>query len=1248
MKKLILLLSFSFLFAFAEAQKGTLDDAWKSFYKNDRQKAIEQFEEAAENSSTAEDAHLALAILYADDGQPDKAFANFQKFYTETKNPYPYVDVLWYTAAVSYGTGYKDKARLKFYDKMLADPKVPGHIKAHIHSAKGDHFQDLGDFKKARAEFAQIGSVTSWMAAGEFENISASGFDKSYDPIANPSMDAKFRNKNGAAVEWFPLKEVRLDRWIDNEYYFYSGNSIIYSQTFANSPKDQDVQFRLGVSGSIKVWLNDQLILSEEEERNNGFDSYIIETRLSSGYNRILIQVGESEADNNNFMLRITDKNGDNIEGLTYTNNSSENYTKSEAKAERLKTYAIDYFEKLVADEPSFINHILLAQAYLNLDMSFESRTMLKKAEKIAPTCTYVQLKLVNIYQRDNNRTAIAKTIEWLKEHDKSNPLTLGLLYDEAMDNEDYNKADSILTELEDILGENNEDNFEKRMSLLAAQDETEALIGKIDKGYDLYPENYFFVNFKVILLNAKKESGAAIKVLKKYLKKNYNLTATRQLANMYLNNGKVQDGLSLLEKIVTDDPIAIGYLSTLADIYVQLGNYKKGIELMDRALEIAPYVGSYWAVRAKCYSEMNDDDQAKEDYGRCILLNPTDFDSRRKLRELNGNKEDIFSKFDKIDVYQAFKEAGPASDYPDDNSAILVNAIQRVVYSDGVSEEKHILVVKVFNSAGIDIWKEYSVGGYSTQRVVIEKVEVLKANGSKFEAERSGGRIVFTNLEAGDGIHVTYRIENYQRGKLAQHFSDQHYFDLFYPVKLSSYSLLINPEIKFKHSFSAGGFEPKKTSVGDGFDLYVWEKKDIAPLRSEPFMPEIVDFGEVLFISTLPDWKFVSNWYSDLAKTKARSDFEVKEAAQEIFAGKENLPEVEKVKLIHEYIVKNIRYSLVPFRQGGLIPQKASKVINTRVGDCKDVSTLFVALCREGGIDSARLVLINTRDNGKNSQLLPSIDFNHCIGAVTIEGKEYYVELTSDKIGFTSYPLNLNKAYSLKIFDENENVTPQPSYLTSTTKIEDNIIRTTSVTISGKEMIIDKKSVKTGDWATDMRNTYDDIPESERKKQLLRSITGDNASVTLNTYAFHSLNTISDSFRYDYNYTTGNAVTQITGLNIFSIPWTEKMTSIGFMSSEERKYPINFWDRYQFDVTKENITITMPSGKVLAEMPKNVSISCSAATYKVTYKVAGNKLEAMREMRIKTDVVTPAQYAEVKKFFEKVVEEDTRQLAFK
>lgn len=84
--------------------------------------------------------------------------------------------------------------------------------------------------------------------------------------------------------------------------------------------------------------------------------------------------------------------------------------------------------------------------------------------------------------------------------------------------------------------------------------------------------------------------------------------------------------------------------------------------------------------------------------------------------------------------------------------------------------------------------------------------------------------------------------------------------------------------------------------------------------------------------------------------------------------------------------MLKNIRYSSVAFRQSGWVPQRASKVIQTRLGDCKDLASLYAAIAREVGL-KANLVLVSSRSNGAFSLALPNMDFNHCLVKVVADG---------------------------------------------------------------------------------------------------------------------------------------------------------------------------------------------------------------------------------------------------------------------
>ena len=78
-------------------------------------------------------------------------------------------------------------------------------------------------------------------------------------------------------------------------------------------------------------------------------------------------------------------------------------------------------------------------------------------------------------------------------------------------------------------------------------------------------------------------------------------------------------------------------------------------------------------------------------------------------------------------------------------------------------------------------------------------------------------------------------------------------------------------------------------------------------------------------------------------------------------------------------------------------------------------------------------------------------------------------------------------------------------------------------------------------------------------------------------------------------------------------------------------------------------MNIEIPKGKLLSEQPKSVSLTCPAADYSLTYSTtATGKLIAVREIKYKSDIVTPEQYAQFREFFNKVAEADSKQLGFK
>ena len=1224
----------------SELEKGN-----NAFFNNQRKTAKTAYEKAILNQSEKAEAHLMLSLLASLGGKEAEAFTQFENFYTASDNPFPYLFSLWSTESVFGISPKKSPARLKFFNQIISNPKANGTLKAMVYAALGEHYNTTNQAEKSKENFAKIGNIEAWSLVGEFENISESGFDKAHEPISKPEDNASFINKHGAKVNWFKMPGNRSDKWLDFTFHYFTDNVIIFAQTFANSPIDQEVTFRIGTSGSLKVWINDALQITESEERNNDLDTYQAKIKLNKGFNRILVQIGSSEINRSNFLARITDDFGNPSLGIGYSANFQP-YNKSNAGlAKPLPIFAEQFFEDKVSEgKASVLDYLMLANAHLRNDKGYEARKALTAAQKLAPNCGYLKIKQIEAFNRSGNETDAKITIEWLKENDADNLLSLNLFFQEEMEKENFESAHKMLEKIETLYG-TSEDIFIKRIGLAAREKKQDLLVKLVEEGYQKYPENYALVSLKVdVEKSVNKSFDAALAAIKKYLKTNFSYEAQKLLSDLYFGKGLNKLGLEAFQKVIENAPFSPGYKFNLGKYYFGTRDYEKAESYYQQCIANAPNIFYFWSALGQNFSEKGNTAKAIESFQRALELNPADFESREQLRKLQ-NKKEVFSYFGKTDVYEMVRKSPLPTSSPNDNSLVLLDEVQKVVYAGGTSEEKRIFVVKIMNAEGINRWKQYYIQHHAMQNFDVEKAEVIKANGSKLEGNSNGDEIVFTNLEVGDAIHVSFKLKGFNSGKLSRHFWDSFHFSHFMPYLNTRFSLMVEQGVQFNYKFSKDKIEPGIQKI-DEFEIYTWEKTKQSSLPIEDKMPELADVSNILYLSTIPDWTFVSNWYFDLAASKSKGNLEVKEAVAKIFEGKTGLSEMQKARMIYEYIVGNIKYLSVAFLQSGLIPQKASHTLNTRLGDCKDVSTLFVAMCREVDL-KADLVLIATRNQGKYQMLLPTIDFNHCIARLNTKGKTYFIELTSDKLPFNTFYDNLKNANSLLIKSEKSGENAELVYLNPETRNLNLVLRKTEISLNETEAKVKKTTTKTGVYASNMRDNYRDLGPSDQLKEMQRAISGDFNQTTIININFKGLEGISDTVLYTYNFVAPDAISEIGGLKLLPIPWSEKAKSTDFNFTDDRIFPMDLWN-LESDGEEETIELNLPAKTTLADVPQNVVLSNPVADYSLQYQQMPGKLILNRKFRFKKESISVDEMKDFQLFYRKIVASDGRQMALR
>ena len=1222
-----------------------LQNAWQAFFDNKREDARILFTTATKQDDLAAEAYLGLSLLAHLDRSSAESFEEFKNFCEKSKYPQPYIYALWSTESINGTTVRRKPGEVAFLNAITQNKEYDGMLAAMASSMIGKDFESRKQYDKADAEYNKIGAIGNWQITGEFENISTSGFDRKYEVIDHPEANAVFKGKHGAKMGWNNVTDLRHDKWIDFTYYTIADNSIVFSQSFVKADRDIDAQLRIGVSGSVKVWVNDALLLAVPEERNNDLDSYIQTIKLNKGYNRILVQIGDSYAGRSNFMLRLTDNNGKPVTGLTSVANAQPYIKTATITSQKIEPFAIAYFEDKVKNNPAdFVSKMILAQAYMRNERSFEARQLIEELRKKYTNSSFLDIMLFEVFNTEDNRTGSETIKETIKKTDPTLSSALIWKYQEYNNQKAFDKAAGVIAQLEKQEPDLEEFIYRAKIGLASSNKNQDEVIRLGEEAYLKYPDNRDICELKYAIEKQVRKNQQAIDILKRYVANNDDYTVVKALADAYFAAGDAGSGIKVLQDEVKNKPYGSGIISNMGNQFYNLQQYDKAEECFLNCIRIAPTISYYYSSLGKINEMLKRKDKSVQYYQQCLDLNPNDYETIKALRKIE-DKKDVFEYFKAPDIDAIIKTAPKAADYPDDNVVTLNEEIQKVVYAEGGSEQKTFITVKVLTQKGIENWKEYAIDYDKWENLLIEAAEVIKANGSKVPAETNDNNLVFTNLEVGDVINIRYKTSSYSQGKLSGYFWDSYYFSSGRPFVKTKYSLLISKNQKFNYKFSQKLIEPVKTNA-DEFDLYVWEKNKQESLQYEDKMPPLYDVANVLYLTSIPDWKFIAEWYNDLASAKARTNYEVTTVVHDLFNGQKNLTQIQKVEKIYDYITKNISYSEVSFRQSGLIPQNPADVINTRIGDCKDVSTLFVAMCKEAGIP-AQLVLVKTHDNGLLTMPLPSIDFNHCMAKVVLNNRDYYIELTSQCLPFGSL---YNNSINSVLLDIDNGGSSGTKYLDPATRKANNIKRNTSVSFRGKDMLIAEKTYETAALAGSMRESLGELSGKDRMKSMKEAISGidaDNEVTKLDYQNIDRKNPV-DTVYVALNYELKNYLKTIGGIYTFTLPWSSKIAAGDLQITLPRSSNIDLSQVFSLDNETEVITVNLATGKKLIEAVAPVSLKNDIIEYSIIPRQVGNKLFITRTFKLKKEQVPVGQVAEFNVFFKKMIESDNRELAMK
>jgi tetratricopeptide (TPR) repeat protein len=519
--QIILFFILSLLYLHADKLKSDqkLQEAW-SYWDENNQKMVEECLRAAiQEDQDNGRAYLALSYLYQFQYKYVQAWEQYQKIFSLEKNYYPYIHAAILTPKFMLNINKKKSQIISLLEQTLDDEHSDGFIQAIIHERLGNYYIEHDKVEKARKHFNTIGAIINWKLIGPFDNISASGFDNVYPPELAYDENKEYEGKNGIPAKWFPLKAVRSDHWIDLQRYFPYNNSVFYGNTFIHSPQKQTIHFRVGTSGSLKAYLNDELMAAYFDENNNGIDTYVVETELQKGWNRILIKCGFSEINQCNFLVRITDINGFPIPDMQVSIQAQPYQSRPGAVAKNIPITTETFFQERIAKNPDHLeNYLLLSDCYLQNDKAVEAELILREAMKQAPKNALIYQQILEAYLRGEKYDEYYTTIEKIYMLDKCTPYALENKFNQYINNRDSEKAEEILNQLIALVPESPK-LYQYQLQLYAKKNLDDKIFKTSQEMYKKYPDDWETVEMEARLSVLRTKSyDRSIKIIKSFL----------------------------------------------------------------------------------------------------------------------------------------------------------------------------------------------------------------------------------------------------------------------------------------------------------------------------------------------------------------------------------------------------------------------------------------------------------------------------------------------------------------------------------------------------------------------------------------------------------------------------------------------------------------------------------------------------------------------------------------------------------
>ncbi|MFH1808903.1 MAG: DUF3857 domain-containing protein [Pseudomonadota bacterium] len=491
---------------------------------------------------------------------------------------------------------------------------------------------------------------------------------------------------------------------------------------------------------------------------------------------------------------------------------------------------------------------------------------------------------------------------------------------------------------------------------------------------------------------------------------------------------GDLERVLALQRRFIACDPQAPGPRLRLAHRLAWNDRHDEATRLLEEMAQRFPDHAEFSQALGETRLLAGDRDGAARAWQRSLARRPQQPELRRRLEALTRASDT--SMLPAIDVTALRRLQVPDSARAFGAVVLQQRSVTRL-FENGLYRTDEEISLRLLDAGRAEVLRKQGVP-YSPGREIasVQLAERIDARGLSLPPDRvrdsgSSGRsqgvysdraamvVEFGELQTGDIVRVRSRVEAVGEVNL--------FGDFFGQILTAQRQW---PVLHYSHTVLAPRSRPLYVHVqglrheveddGGPWIAHHFTVDNLPGHPIEPLMPPWLETVPWFSVSTYQSWEEMLHWYAQLIEDQYQLDDSTRALAQHLVDGVALDDTRERVRRIHDHVVKKTRYVGIELGIHGWKPYRASVVHRRGYGDCKDKATLLVAMLGEVGVE-ARLVLLRTVNLGELAREPASMwAFNHAIAYVP--ALDLYLDGTAEFSGLDELPTVDQGAMALRV----------------------------------------------------------------------------------------------------------------------------------------------------------------------------------------------------------------------------------------